>query len=229
MLRTPTKKSGIGSKFSPSPSSPPVRLVRVLLHEHLARLGERERHHREGDPADAEADRAEHERHDDAGHGDDEQRLGHPLPLRQRDRGQVDAEREVERMPEREQAGEAEEEVVRERDAREDEAEREQPERAGAVERAAEDHGNVEREQRHDREAASRRSGTRTGRTRLNAPPSGEPLGLEQQHDREQEHDREVAEPARGVVVGVLLDQPDRDRRRPPCRRSSRSRRSRRR
>ena len=34
-------------------------VVRVLLHEHGPRLRERERHHRERDPADAEADRAE--------------------------------------------------------------------------------------------------------------------------------------------------------------------------
>jgi hypothetical protein len=129
------------------------QLVGVLLHEHLAGLRERERDHRERDPAHTQADRAEHERDDDPDHGDHQQRRRQPpLPLRQRDRGQVDAEREVEGVPEREQPREAEEEVVRERDPGEDEAEREQPERARTVERPAEENGDVEREQRHDRE-----------------------------------------------------------------------------
>ena len=55
-------------------------------------------------------------------------------------------------MPEREEAGEPEEEVVRERDTGEEEAEREQLERAGVVERAVEDDGDVERQLRHERE-----------------------------------------------------------------------------
>ena len=160
---------------------PAGQLIRVLLHEHLAGLRERERHHREGDPADTQADRAEQQRHEDP--GDRGHRDGlpqRPLPLRQRDRRQVDAEREVERVPEREQPREAEEEVVGERDPGEEEAEREQAERPGAVERAAEDDGNVERK------LSARRARTATstsGTTSVTQPGSmrhlrGKPSGL---------------------------------------------------
>ncbi len=52
--------------------------------------------------------------------------------LRDRDARDVDADREVERVPERQQPREAEEQVVGEREAAEDEAEREQLQRARA-------------------------------------------------------------------------------------------------
>ena len=41
---------------------------------------------------------------------------------------------------------------------------------------------------------------------------AGQPAGPDEQDDREQEHDREVAEAGGGVVVRVLLRQPDRHR-----------------
>ena len=55
-------------------------------------------------------------------------------------------------MPEREQPREAEEEVVGERDPGEEETEREQLKGAGAVERSVEEHGDVERQLRHEGE-----------------------------------------------------------------------------
>ena len=118
-------------------------------------------------------------------------------------------------MPEREQAGEAEEQVVRERDPREEQAEREQAERAGAVERAGEDDRDVQRQLRDDREHREQRQ---RDHERGNAPRhqcatfGREPAGPHEQDDREQQHDREVAEAGRRVVVRVLLHQADDDR-----------------
>ena len=109
----------------------------IRLDDHRAGLGEGERNHREGDACNPQAHRAEHERHGDRDDSEQRERCGKaPLPLRERNGGHVDAEREVEGVPEREEPGEAEQEVVRERNPGEDETQREQLERTGRVEGA---------------------------------------------------------------------------------------------
>ncbi len=137
----------------PRPLLPARPAVRVLLHEHVPRLREREGHHRERDPADAQAHRPEDERQREPEREDERDRRPEaPLPAGQRDRGHVDPRCDVERVAEREKAREPEQDVVGQCDPREEQAEREQLERSGAVERAVQDHGDVERELRHERE-----------------------------------------------------------------------------
>ena len=137
----------------PGPLLAPGPAVRVLLDEDVPGLRERQRDHREGDAADPKADGAEHERHGEADHEEEaERRPEPPLPPRQRDRGHVHAERDVEGVTERQETGEAEEHVVRQRDSREEEAEREHLQRPRAVERPAEDQRDLDGQLRHERE-----------------------------------------------------------------------------
>ena len=227
MLRTPTKKSGIASKLSPSPSSPPVSPFGFFCTSTWPACANASVTIAKAIPPTRRLIRAEHERHEDPCQRHDEQRLDEaPLPLRQRDRHQVDADREVERVPEREQAREPEEQVVGQRDPREREAEREQPERAGAVERAAEDHRDVEREQRQDgedRTGAPRARGAAA--TRLNGPPSERaPRASAAARSRAGARPRgRRARSTRSSSRTAGSDRPRPPRRR--CRRSSRSRR----
>jgi hypothetical protein len=74
------------------------------------------------------------------------------VPPRHRDRRDVHADGEVQRVAERQQAREAEEQVVAQSQPTEEQAEREQLERARRVQAALEHVGNVDRQLRQERE-----------------------------------------------------------------------------
>ena len=164
MFTTPTNASGIASKFRPSPSSPPVSpfgffctsTVPACANASVTIANAIPLTRRLIAPSTSGTTIPTPDHHE-------QRRRQTPLPLRQRNRGHVDADREVEGVAEREEAGEAEEEVVRERDAGEDEAQREQPERAGTVQRPAEQDREVERERRHEREPHQQQRGHQEG------------------------------------------------------------------
>ena len=152
--------------------------ARVLLDEDRARLRERERDHRECDPADAQGHRAEHDRQDETDGGRERDRRPEaPVPSRDRDVAHVDADREVERVSERQQPGEPEEQVVRQREAGEDEADRQQLEHTRRVERTVEDLAEPEPVLRHEREREndSRRDGQPRHASHVAALPDSPP------------------------------------------------------
>ena len=129
-------------------SGPPVG---ILQHQDRAGLGERQRHHGEGDAADPQRDRAEHDREHEPDERREEDRLPEaPVPPGHRDRRDVDADGEVERVPERQEPREPEQQVVAQREPAEQQAERQQLERARRVQAAAEQVGDVDRELRHE-------------------------------------------------------------------------------
>jgi len=74
----------------------------------------------------------------------------HPAPDADRDVRDVDAERDVQRVTERKQAGEAELEVVRQRERAVEHAGRKQIERARRRERSVEELRNVQADLRHE-------------------------------------------------------------------------------
>ena len=103
-------------------------------------LRERQRHHREGDAADTERDPA----HDERQHRGQAERHEHrerqgQRPRGERDRQQVAAGCDEQGVPEAEQPGAAEEDVVAQGDAADDEAGREQLHRAGPVDPSGQD------------------------------------------------------------------------------------------
>ena len=98
-------------------------VMRVCESDHVARLCEGERHHRERAPAHPQADETEHVReHERDAHRDGDRLPEAPVPVGNRDVRQVDADRDVQRVPEREQPGEPELDVIGEREPCKDEA-----------------------------------------------------------------------------------------------------------
>ena len=166
-------------------------VMRILVHEHRPRLREGERHHRERDAAHAKRDRAEHERHDEAEQRREEHCLREaPVPVGDRDVRHVRADRDVERVPERQQPREAEEEVVREREPAEEQAEREQLQRPGARDRAVEQlRDRPSRSSARTRARRRRRAARRSPRRRAcsRRERSGKAARAHEQHRREQQ------------------------------------------
>ena len=110
----------------------PGQAPRVGLDDDVPCLRERKRDHRESDTTHPQAHGAQHERYDECDPEQKTERCGQPpIPLAQCDRGHVDPECEVERVPERQQARESEEEVVGQRNPCEGQAQSEQLERPG--------------------------------------------------------------------------------------------------
>ena len=128
-------------------------VVRILEREHVPRLGECERHHRERDAADPQAHVAEHVReHEREGDRERDSLPEAPVPLRDRDVRDVDTDRDVERVPEREQSREPELDVVGECERAEQEAGGEERQCARARERLVEELRDRYVELRHERQ-----------------------------------------------------------------------------
>ena len=132
---------------------------RVAAHDHVAGLRERERHHRERDARDAQAQSAERGREHDRAEQHDSHG-GHEGELRvaQHDAQAVRPDREVERVAEREQTGDAEQQVVAEGESREDHREGEQLQGAGRVGRTGQDAGQAQVEHRQECEDQDERA-----------------------------------------------------------------------
>ena len=130
-------------------------------------------------------------------------------PAVERDRHHVDADREVERVPEREQPGVPEEQVVADRDAGEDQAECRAPSASRGC-RAATRRARAcpTRASARAREAPSTASGTTIPTTRLTEPPAtsrrSRSGGRAASSASSSDHG-EVADARRRVVVRVLL------------------------
>ena len=158
-------------------------------------------------PADSQRHRAQDDREqepDERGEATDAQKS--PVPAGHCDRRDVNADCEVERVTERQQAGEPEEQVVAQRQPAEEQAERQQLERARCVQAVLEQVRDVDRQPRHERERND--DCDRNGEP-LHAKLRESPRRSGDQHDAEQQNHAEVTEPRRGVVVRVLLDEPD--------------------
>ena len=114
MLKIPTNASGSFVVVDAEPLLAVRPVVRILVHEHRARLRERERHHRERDPADAQRDGAEHERRRRSASSAVKSSACAKLQCQSVIAMFVmyDADRDVERVPERQQPREAEQQVV---------------------------------------------------------------------------------------------------------------------
>ena len=132
MLKMPT--NDVGQLRGSRARAPPRRrsAVRVLVDEHEPACANASVTIAKAIPPTRRRDRAEHERQHEPDRGRQRERLGQNAQSHCVIAivGEVDADREVERVAEREQSREAEEQVVGERDAAEDEAEREQLQRA---------------------------------------------------------------------------------------------------
>ena len=190
-------------------------VVRILEREHRARLRERERHHRERDAADAQADdsRARSRARTPTPIVKRIDGPEAPVPVGDRDVREVDAERDVQRVPERQQAGEPELDVVRQRERRRT---------GGRTQSSAsvpgesigwsKSFGIETSELRHERERAEDRRAARPSRRRARRflmralrRRAGDSARPREQHDAEQQHDDHVADARRRVVVRVLL------------------------
>ena len=137
VLTTPTSAVGQPGAVERQALLAAGEAARVAGHRDRADLGERERHHGEGDALGAQRDRAQQQRRARsapaiATSADHPQ---WPVGPVEQDRRAVDAGREVERVPEGQHPGAAEHQVVAEREAAEDEADREQLQGARRVQR----------------------------------------------------------------------------------------------
>ena len=152
----------MGRCRSASPSSPPVSLPGVLAHEHSAGLGEGEGHHGEGDSGHPQAECAHHagQQHPHR-QGDADRREKFEAEVFQRDAETVCACREVQRVSERQQAGDAEDEVVAQRQGGNQHAEGEQLEGARGVGGPGKDAGDAQVQHRQQREQRHQGGGQR--------------------------------------------------------------------
>ena len=151
MLKIPTAHVGqlvvVGAE-SFLAAGPPVG---ILQHQDRAGLREGERHHGEGDAADPQRDGSEHDGEQEPDERREENSLPEaPVPSGHRDRRDVDTDGEVEGVPERQEPREPEQQVVAQRQPSEQQAERQQLERARRVQAATEHVGNVDRELGHE-------------------------------------------------------------------------------
>ena len=146
--------------------------ARVAVDEDGTDLGEGQRHHGEGNTGGTQGDRAQYG--GEHGGGEYRDRRGRPQwPVRAGDEDvdAVRAGRDVERVPEGEQAGPPEQQVVPDGQAAEHQAQRQKLEGAGRVERPVEEPGNVHNGPRQ-------RGGRREDRRRRQLPERGHVAAL---------------------------------------------------
>ena len=165
-------------------------------------------------PPDPQGDRPDHEGQQRRGRqrGERPRAAGAVPRSRNRDRQQVAAGRDEQGVPEAEQARAAEQHVVAQGDAGDGEADGEELHRSRAVDPARQDARQLDRDVGQVAPArAAARGGARNLQASWACSGSFQGRRSEEEHQGQEQDDRQVADPARGVVVGELLDEPDDD------------------